>query len=359
MGKLSKEEYDLLEETLLGSFNTLVDFELLVKKLGRYPSDFAPTAGISYRIDALISTLEAQGQIEKLLDAPLQLTNWKNYVALRQALDQVRQSYQSRQGTPLANLPDPFDACLLDQGRPFIDRRQFRIYLKDINSEGGKRYMVVNGPSGSGKTYSHYMIQALASHCRFKFSFIELKQEIVPRYYPDIMARRINRDLTLTNTDKDPIPDQQAVGDRWGKELCDWLVGKILTDNSCCWIVLDGFSAPDLPDETRILVDSLIYAVDQRLPKVRLVLLDYKKEKLTRKQRLVTHEDILQEVAQPELEAFIAQLFQYKGIRVDDPNIIQGFASKLLENLPEKAEERMEEIMARIMETILPKLSGE
>lgn len=356
MGKLSKDERDRLRAALLESFNNPLHFERLVSQLGRYPAEFAPTAGISYRIDALINTLEAEGKVEQLLDAPLQLQDWKDNIGLREALDMVRQSYRAHQGSTLASLPDPFEACLLDQDRPFIDRHQFRKYLKDINTERGKRYMVVNGPTGSGKTYSHYMIEALASHCGFKFSFIELKQEIITRYAPDIMARRIDRDLTLPDTD--PLPDQQAVGSRWGKELCDWLVEKILKDGACCWIVLDGFSAPDLPDETRLLVDSLIDAVDKRLAKVRLVLLDYKKEKLPRMLRPVTHEDILQEVGQPELEAFITRLFQYKGIPVESQNV-QGFASKLLENLPDKAEERMEEIMLRIMETILPQLSGE
>jgi hypothetical protein len=168
------------------------------------------------------------------------------------------------------------------------------------------------------------------------------------------MVRRIDRDLTLPTTE--PFPEQQNVGERWAQELCDWLVKKIQLDGSRCWIVLDGFGNSNLPDETKRMVNSLIDAVDKRLPRVRLILLDYPLP-LPRQLRPFVHTENLDEIDHPELEAFFQSVFRYSQIPHDDLQV-QGVAAKILADLPENKEERMLEIMLRVIEAkeqLIPK----
>jgi hypothetical protein len=365
MMPLSISERDQLQATLQDAFRTMSHFDRLVARLGRLPAEYGQD-NIVDRIAALISDYESRNDIESVLAAPLLLADWAQNTALKAALDNVRQSIQARQGPAWLAAPDPYQAHFLAQGRPFIGRDEFRKQVKDLTREQGKRFLVVNGPAAHGKTHSQYFIETLAPKAGFKFSYIELKEETVSKYHPAIMARRIDRDLALPTTD--PLPEQQAVGDRWAQELCDWLVEKIILDGSRCWLVLDGFADPRLPDETKRLVNNLIDAVDTRLVKARLVLLDYQLQQLRSKLRPFVHKEFLDPLDQGRLEKFFDQVFTRAGIE-HDPAQVTDLAAKILHNLPplpqddpaadanERMHERMDEIVARIMvtiETVLP-----
>jgi hypothetical protein len=344
--QLSENEREQLHATLLNAFSTINFFERLAQKLGLNPHDFEPTSGITDRMSALIIYFEAQDNIETLLSIPPTVPGWENNIGLKAALEIVHKSYVERKGSSYKTLTNPFDACFLEQDRPFINRDSFRDYLKELSKEKGKRFLVVNGPLGSGRTHSHYLIEALAPYCNYKFCFIELENEVPTKYYPDIMARRIDRDLRLPMTEQ--IPTQQNVGERWAQELCDWLVEKILLDNNYCWIVLDGFGNQDIPDETKRLVASLIDAIDKRLPKVRLVLLDYTLP-LPRKLRPFVNIEDINEISQEELNTFFKSFFYHAQIEHEDKQI-RDITMKVFENLTDNEEERMFTIMTRVME---------
>jgi len=349
--RLTDTERKKLSAALTSAFGTLRYFDELVIALNKNPDDFAPRDGVSVRIKALIEAYEARGDILVLMEMPMQVQGWEQNMALKAVLDQVRQTYQERQGSSWMVIPRPFDAFMLDQGRPFIDRLPFRQYCEELIPEKGRRFLVVNGQPGSGKTHSHYLIEAAAPHYGYRFCFIELEQEIPSKYYPDIMARRIDRDLALPDTE--PLIEQHNVPDRWAQELCDWLVEKIKIiqdEGKFCWIVLDGFSDSDLPDETKQLVKHLIDAVDKRLTQTRLILLDFKLDLLPRTLRPFVRNEDIRAVDQPELEAFFRQLFQHVGVPFEDHHLTDA-ASKILQDLPAASEERMLEIMTRVMET--------
>ncbi len=346
--RLNDTERRQMRAALSGSFSTPPYFDTLVRALSKNPNDFAPMSGISVRIDALIEEYEAKGEILALIEMPTQVQGWEQNAGLKAALDIVRQSYLARQGSLWMRSPKPFNAYLLDQGRPFIDRKVFRQYCEELVPEKGKRFLVVNGEPGSGKTHSHYLIEAAAPHYGYQFCFIELEQEIPSKYYPDVMARRIDRDLALPETE--PMIEQQNVPDRWAQELCDWLVKKIQLGGNHYWIVLDGFRNPDLPEETKQLVKHLIDAVDKRLPQTRLILLDFELASLPRKLRPFVRNEDIRAVDQPEMEAFFRELFQHAQLPFDEQHVVQ-VAGQILHDLPVTGEERMLEIMVRVMET--------
>lgn len=346
MGKLTDKEREQLHAALLDAFGHMHHFELLVKRLGKNPDEYAPKEGISVRLNALIQDIENQDNVEALFDTPSTVRGWESSLGLKAAIDSVRKSYMERKVSNCFDIADPFEVCFLEQGRPFINRDDFRTFMHELNKEQGKRFLVVNGPRGSGRTHSHYLIEALAPHCNYKFCFIELENEISTKYYPDIMARRIDRDLTLQKTDQ--MPEQENVGERWAQELCDWLVEKMLLENSRSWIVLDGFGDLDLPDETKRLVSCLIDAVDKRLPQVRLVLLDYSVPLPVKLRPFVNVED-LQEIGQTELKAFFETVFKQARVDHDDQQM-QDITTKILEGLPGNLEDRMLEIMMRVMD---------
>lgn len=345
--KLMVSERGQLFAALSDAFRTIQHFEQLARRLGINPDDFRPGEGVSVRLNTLIDNYEAHGLIEKLFEIPTTVQGWEENSALKIALQGVRDSYKRREGAPtLLNRSNPFERCFLDQGRPFIDRQLFRDYLRELNRPGSKRFLVVNGPVGSGKSHSYYLIEALALVLNFKFCYIDIEQEICSRYYPDIMARRIDRDLTLPDTQAMPV--QENVGDRWAQELCDWLVHKLRKDSSTCWIVLDGFADSDLPDETTRMLSSLIDAVDKRLPQVRIVLLDYPAS-LPPKLRPFVRTETIQEVEQADLEAFFRKAFEQARIEYTD-HLVQEAAAKILQDIQVTQDKRMLEIMHRVMD---------
>lgn len=348
--RLTDTERKRLSAALASAFSTLAFFELLVRSLSKNPDDFAPRDGVPVRISALIEEYEARGDILVLMEMPMQVQGWEQNLALKAVLDQVRQTYLERRGSSWMAIPKPFDAFMLDQGRPFIDRKPFRQYCEELIPEKGRRFLVVNGQPGTGKTHSHYLIEAAAPHYGYRFCFIELEQEIPSRYHPDVMARRIDRDLALPETE--PLIEQHNVPDRWAQELCDWLVEKIKIiqdEGKFCWIILDGFRNPDLPDETKQLVKHLIDAVDKRLTQTRLILLDFDPASLPRTVRPFVRTEDIRAVEQPELEAFFRQLFQHVGVPFEEQHLTD-VASQILQDLPAASEERMLEIMMRVME---------
>ena len=80
----------------------------------------------------------------QLIKIPATVQGWENNVALKAALQIVSESYERRLGANVLALPNPWEACFLNQGRPFIDRQVFRNYIQELNKQGGKRFLVVN-----------------------------------------------------------------------------------------------------------------------------------------------------------------------------------------------------------------------
>ncbi len=347
MGQLTGEQSEQLGQLLTRAYPTEEAFDMFVRiSLDEIPDNFAPSSGIHYRFFQLILKYEAKAQIEELINAVLGDTDHDGNTLLKEGLNSFLEDLQENAFVPESI--DPFDAYSLPAGRPFINRNSFRNYLRDLHSDNGRRFLLVNGEPGSGKTYSQYLVEVLAHHLGFKTCFIELKREIPSEYDPDVMVRRIDRDLTLPETD--PFPMQQNVGDRWAQELCDWLVEKIrrLNDQRA-WIALDGFSNPDLPNETKTFINFLISAVDRRLPLVRLILLDYERRSLPRDLQPFVHSEDIQDIDQVELKNFFRTSFDYQGIDYDDQQL-QALATKILRGVPSD-QSRMLEIMIRVVET--------
>lgn len=346
--ELNNDERTDLKAALLSAFSTIDFFKRLVQGLGRNPDDFAPQAGLTDRIDTLVRAFEAQDEVLLLLEVPPTLPGWQANAGLKAALENVKASYLQRRGTPRPALANPLDATVLDMGRPFIDRKEFRTFLADLVPESGKRYLVVNGPLGSGKTHSQYLIEEIKRPFDFQSTCIVLEQEFPSTYHPDVFARRIDRDLRLPDTE--PMPAQQNVGDRWAQEICDWLVEKMLAGGERYWIVLDGFGHPALPEETKRLVAALIHAVDRRLRRVRLVLLDYP-EALPRHLRPFVPVDIPPRIGKTELEEYFKAAFTQNGIEADEQQVVD-LAGQILAGLPAEDEERTFEIMLRVTESL-------
>jgi hypothetical protein len=334
-------------QKLLGAFiEAYPDSEaakILAKAAGIEPGTFPIREDMLKTWTALIDAMARQGKLRTLVEKAAeddQVAGWRAVFEGLLALpgDPVELGYEK-----------PCQALFLYQGRPFINRSDFRDYLTQLNEPSGKRFLVVNGPPDSGKTYSYYLVETLKKPWSFKCAFIELKEGEQARFSAKQLASRISDRLELPATRS--MPDQQSVGDRWAEELGEWLLDKIQREPKPCWIVLDGFGHEDLPAATAQLVYYLIDAIDKWLPNVRLLLFDYPLTFLPRTLRPpIVPVDELQEddIGEGMVEAFFWQAFAHKQVDHDE-TLVKTSAAKVLNDLPGDREEHMFEITRRIM----------
>ncbi len=352
MAGLNKTLRAQLHALLIDAYPTNDEFELFVGLqledvlAGDFPG------GINLRILKLIQHFENRPLvlIQAALADPTHQSNTIHLNALQSIADQVQADL------PLINLADPFDACIVEQGRPFINRSTLRGHLKQMSAAGGSRFLVINGNDGRGKSYSHFLVAAGQDGKEYKYCYIDLEPKTPGLYTPDLMAEAINSQLELPDTEA--MPELQNVPERWAEELCTWLVNKIRGQEKTCWIVLDGFGNPEhgLPDETSQLVEALMLAVnDLNTDRARMILLDYHQPEVNMPKKVRPPLALTENLEAPDLnrdrlKRFLENAFRQLNIEFDD-QMIEAQIDDTLNNLPAGAEEKLEEVQKRLLVT--------
>ncbi|MAT98888.1 MAG: hypothetical protein CL608_17225 [Anaerolineaceae bacterium] len=349
---LTADERKTLSATYMSIIPKHLSFEaLLVQGLGQDLEEF-PGANLQQRIDTLIASYELDERITELFEAPFNISGQENNNVLqlaRLALDPVRTSYEERMNQSWKE--DPFEACFLNQGIPFIDRQDFRKQAKKLSKEGAKRLLIINGDPGVGKTHSKKFIEKIAPYCEFKFCFIDMKKETPSLFYPDTLATRLDSDITLPpHPDHPQIPLKEEVSQKWAEVIGEWLIKKMKLEQGQCWIALDGFAHEDLPAPTKRLVNDLVEAVWDRLPHVRLILLDYPLDDLDEEIRLFVEEEDIEVVTQPELEEYMIKAVKELRLQKDTVELREK-AREIVEGLSAAPEKHMAEIKVGVINT--------
>jgi hypothetical protein len=165
---------------------------------------------------------------------------------------------------------NPFDEVLLDADRPFVNRHNLRLQLRNLTAVKGAPVLLVDGRRKTGKSYSFYLIQHVAPTQGYTTHQFEMSS--LPR--PDELALEIMSRLGA----KTAIPTiGQESAERWGQKLAQLIYETIAEQKQPRLFVFDEFDAKTpLPEGTASLIVRLAkYAVQELRPYLRLVLVRF------------------------------------------------------------------------------------
>jgi hypothetical protein len=224
----------------------------------------------------------------------------------------LRQIYKNFKPHIEASQVDPYEACCLLSEQPMLDRDNLRRELRRLGA-GETNILVVTGDRHSGKTWTRRLIRHLErTTTAFKFISCDLmrisrgadqnNKEITPQ----LLAETIVDMLGL-----EPIDCGGEQDSRWVQKFCRKLVGQLQDSQRCYWIVIDHFEKALLRQETKDLIRELAFRIEESLPMLRLVLLEYDETEKLRSEILapIGYEKI-PSVEQKDLVPFFQHLYE-------------------------------------------------
>lgn len=290
---------------------------IVARVLGEAPPDF---------IRRVIAWFDDRGAVETLIDAakvradPVLLARSKS----------VLTALKAREAAHGYRRPDPVEACLID-GRVFIDRVPLREAIRAFSPTPRKPIVAVKGPSRWGNTFSLQLLRYVASETgSFKLASIDLSEEQHVRFRPGDLARRIILQLGHSE-DLRYMPTEADAGSaaRWALELCDWLMG-LAREAAKVWIVaLDRFSHPDLPIETRDMIQILVKRAAEAGSRIRVVLLAYRDDLLPTDVRHQVSFEPLRQLTRGDLLQWLERLADQQGISIEE-GVLDQIADSIL-----------------------------
>lgn len=205
------------------------------------------------------------------------------------ALSQLVETFGPR--LQLARL-DPYDTCCLAGSNLLLNRKRLRSALRGLTRPGGKRILVVRDeplPSTpgiyrtkAGKSHTMHLVFYLRELTgAFETIYIDLEElaEVVPggsgsQVQPIDLANEI---VDLMRLDQTTIPDppNDSQWARWVRKFGNVFEGALRNDDHNWWILIDGFNAVLLPQQTLDLIKRIAKIASLSLDRVRLVLLGY------------------------------------------------------------------------------------
>jgi hypothetical protein len=232
---------------------------------------------------------------------------------------------------------DPFDATVLYGRSPFLGRQSVRGHLRSLLQAMPRQPTVVINGKLTGKSYTNELINhACGQHRSVLRCYVPLETTEGVSVGPKELARDI---VTLLGGDPATIPVQDTNGERWTKELANWVVSTATKTTFRCWIILDGFNKNELRADTQSfivkLANLLTSGVAQRSH--RLILMDFDHTILPMQPGSIAV-DSTEAIAKSVVEAFVTQLIQRSGHQLEASpivaNLTQGFPDPI-EDLPE------------------------
>lgn len=278
MSLLDADERQKLHEVIQSVFRNRGDIEMFLSFSFNVDLDtiVSEAADKSQAVFEMIRWAERSDKLQQLLHCVAKAKRNPTVTALTESLLPRIEQRRSRVSIPA----DPFEACMLRGGLPFVNRALLRSVMRELSNEGGSRVLVIDGPKGSGKSYTRHFVSHIAeSHPNSRVLWINVEDSVRTRFTPDQFAisivTQIGRRSSLAY-----IPIQQAQTARWIQELRDWLVGEISQTTETWWLLCDGLSFPDIPTDTKDLLKLLMRSAHVNLPTLRIVAISYSEDML-------------------------------------------------------------------------------
>lgn len=178
-------------------------------------------------------------------------------------------------GLPPAVIPDEvFEAGLLWDDLPFIDRVGLRENLKLMVGPAQRRALLVMGEEGAGKTYTRQFIHYLTEHggpsC---IKPIDMSTRAgAPVDVLELASLVAHAMVGQESPTFDPTAQPETVVSKF----VPWLGDEAVTLGEARWLVLDGFTATTATGGALHLVDALARAAANRdLGPLRVIVLGY------------------------------------------------------------------------------------
>jgi hypothetical protein len=173
----------------------------------------------------------------------------------------------------------PFADCFVD-GDPLVDREPLRTKLRDATTDHAKRILIVRGNRYTGKSHAVRHIRYVCSRLGIPLADIALRDyrkrpgmDVGPTVLGEKIAAALDKDFPL-------LDGKEA---RWSINFVDWVGRQIKPTRASLWIAIDDFESEkfnnvELPDATHEFIQILAEQIADRLPSVRLFLINYERD---------------------------------------------------------------------------------
>jgi hypothetical protein len=223
--------------------------------------------------------------------------------------------------TPPPGTPedDPFRATFMVAGnRPFMDRRELRQHLKELEGDFGSRVLVVSGPQRSGKSYSWYLISHIGDQRgSYESYLIDLGIWSGPQAGPAEVMNEITGQMGWDPPPVDPTAQEDTVA----RILLGWFKGRIRKEPVPRWLIFDGLSLGTVSLGAIRLIENVAVAAERReVGELRVVLLDFDRplpvdvDPYTLRDQLV-HLDV------QDIRDFFQRVAQVNGQQIDNAGL--------------------------------------
>lgn len=236
---------------------------------------------------------------------------------------------------------DPYQACLLWQSTPFLNRLPLREGLKAL-AQGSKAVLVIDGDKKSGKSYSLQLITYLADELdSYRVILIDLVERDTTLRQPADIALDILLEIHPDLLDF-PEPPETA---RDLLIMYRRLAAQIKRYEKPLWLVIDGLGQVNTPQATKDLVKWLVRDAERGLiANLRVVLLGYG-ETVLPKPRMGLEK--ISQLTAKDLHELFERKAKIKGVQLDATAKLEE-AEKILALLQAQKEQGLLPLLAAI-----------
>jgi hypothetical protein len=162
---------------------------------------------------------------------------------------------------------DPFSTFFTNKGG-IVDRERSRAALKDMQSVGGRRVMLLRGEANTGKTYTWHFLKTVSDRLHFPSIYVNLVRWSEGATPLELMVSIASQlDATLT-----PTFDAFAREPRKVTQLVDWFTGELRRRGSRCWIFFDHLDKAIVRPEALGLITELVRSACDDVADLRVVI---------------------------------------------------------------------------------------
>lgn len=329
---LNGEEFEKLRNALCVAFNNDSLKEMFRVELQMRLDLYVGTGDFRTVVFQVIETAEREGWTQKLICAA-----WKavpgNKLLNELAAPFLPDAPDGRSDDSRSDNIDPYDALLVREDLPFVNRKKLRMALKKLAERQQEQILVVQGPTQSGKDHSWELIRHVVSSLggSHELRLIDLNDDYHPPspYDPSHLAHSI---LTSIGSQEASLSRRRDKAGVWIRRMREEIIGAIRASNHVWWIVIAGFNRLPSTTEMNDLIESLASYICKQALNCRLILLGYQETfYITGCEWGIEIEEV-EYIDRSHVRDYFSKFFQSRGENIP-PDAMDEIVSKIFENI--------------------------
>jgi hypothetical protein len=317
---LSPDHFTRLNDALVAVLRDRDDLQVFVEmKLGRRLDLLTKEARIDVMILNVVKRADQDAWLPQLLDS-----------AIKKSPDNAElKALRAELIVPDGAVPgSPWSVCMIRGDQAFINRRDLRTHMCDLEKPGGRRILIVNGDERTGKSYTRQFVTHRVDVLGERPILIDLaelhRNRRGERVMPDDVARSLCNLLGIASSFVLSKEDEQYA--RWSLDFCQRLSGHLANWPTRVWIIVDEFNSVVLPESTLGLFNQLAKHIESMMTQVRLVLLGYGKGLPPIEVDESAYKDEAMRISDVELGEFFRQIYASRRPVVDENDVVTSTA---------------------------------